>query len=193
MPKQQLTTFKNGAKAKIVETKGTYKDTPANRKLGRVGEKYTRKMYRIVKGGGRVVEGNPEEDWNRRYDPYLQEASDKADEVTKPILDIVGKIPVIGDALSTIMEIGKPLGLAINKGIVESGYNPHRNSHYEVERRQTPLMEDITRLQAKYGKKMKWQDHMDELGEEVGVVANRGSGYDAINKKIDKWMKMKKK
>lgn len=60
-------TFKNGAVAKVVEKTAKYKDTPQNRKLGRVGDQYTQKMYRIVsaptqkgtgarrKRGGKVV------------------------------------------------------------------------------------------------------------------------------------------
>jgi hypothetical protein len=189
-----IITAKNGRRIRVTEVEATYKDTKENRDKNRVGKKYTKKQFRIMKGGalagseaGKVLDENPEQDWNKRYDPIFKQASDAVDKVADPILGVVGKIPVIGDALSTVMGFAKPLGLAINKGIIEAGYNPNRNAHYEVVQRTIPTQEDITRLQAKYGKTMKWREHMDELGEDVSVVGNKkgkGLKYTTYTKRI---------
>lgn len=43
-----IRTFKNGSTARMIEVMGHYKDTRQNRRLGRVGQAYTKKMYRII-------------------------------------------------------------------------------------------------------------------------------------------------
>ena len=78
-----IVTMRNGRKAQVIETTGVYADTKANRQLNRVGTEYTKRRFKIMKGGalegseaGKIIEGNPEDDYNQRYDPMFKQASD---------------------------------------------------------------------------------------------------------------------
>lgn len=80
-----MITMKNGALAEPYQVRGVYRDTAQNRKLHRVGDAYSKTMYRIVKGAKKQTGKGAQDFINKAKEiPVIGEY------LIKPLLNKIG-------------------------------------------------------------------------------------------------------
>jgi hypothetical protein len=122
----QIIKSKNGKNIKVIETECIYADTKRNRDLNRVGKTYKKRRFQIQKGGNSIMSQMPDlfaiaDDVVHGRDPThripIISAKDAEEGITDAIGETFGNIPIIGQFISGIYDVGKLIGDAVKPRI----------------------------------------------------------------------------